>query len=156
MSQQLLPLFLNLSGATVVVTGGGRHATEAASRLGEAGATVRFVCPDTAATKAACGDCPCEYVEGPPAAEHLEGALLLVAASEDPADDAAILSAAAERGLLAASQTGGDAPGFVGTGRTQDRVAVAATTSSVTVSPWAYSRINFARPSSSGSGNSIA
>ncbi len=131
MSQQLLPLFLNLTGATVVVTGGGRRATETAAQLGEAGATIRFVCPDAAAAKAACGDCACDYVEAAPAAEHLDGALLLVAASDDPADDAAILSAAAERGMLAASQTGGEAPGFVGTSLTQDRVALATTTSAL-------------------------
>jgi uroporphyrin-III C-methyltransferase/precorrin-2 dehydrogenase/sirohydrochlorin ferrochelatase len=129
LSQQLLPLFLNLHGVTVVVTGSGRKACETAGRLGAAGATILFVCPDVAAAKASCPDCACAYVEGAPTAEHLEGASLLVAASDDPADDAVILAAAKERGLLAASQTGGEAPGVVGTSITQARVAVGVTTS---------------------------
>lgn len=129
MSEQLLPLFLNLSGLTVVVTGDGRTACETAARLGAAGAKVRFVCPDAEAAKAGCGDCDCDYLEGAATAEHLAGACLLVAASTDPADDASILAAAAERGMLAASQTGGAAPGVVGTSTTHARVAVAATTS---------------------------
>jgi uroporphyrin-III C-methyltransferase/precorrin-2 dehydrogenase/sirohydrochlorin ferrochelatase len=129
LSDQLLPLFLNLEGVQVVVTGDGRTACESAGRLGAAGATIRFVCPDAAAAQASCPGCTCEYVEGAPGPEHLDGAALLVAASEDPAADAAILAAAAERGILAASQTGGEAPGVVGTGVTQARVAVATTTS---------------------------
>jgi siroheme synthase-like protein len=120
---------VNLQGARVVVTGGGGRAFAVAGRLAAAGARVRLACPDEAAARAACAGCECEYVQGAPGAEHLDGALLLVAASEDADADADILSAAQERGVLAASLNGVGGRAVLGTGRSQGRVALGATTS---------------------------
>jgi siroheme synthase-like protein len=119
-----VPLFLELDGARVVVTGGGLDAFAAARRLAGAGASVTLACPDASAAKAACTGCECEYHEGPPESAPLDGAVLLVAASEDPAADEAVLAAAAERGLLAVSQNGAPARGSLGAARSQGPVAV--------------------------------
>ena len=124
MSASFVPLFLKLDGARVVVTGGGADAFGAARRLAEAGASVTLACPDAAAARSACGGCECEYHEGAPESVSLDGAVLLVAASEDPAADAAVLAAAAERGLLAVSQNGAESRGSLGHARSQGGVAV--------------------------------
>jgi siroheme synthase-like protein len=108
-ARPLLPLFVDVSGAVVVVTGSGPASREAAARLQACGATVR-------------------RVEQGGAAPDLDGALLLLCASDDPAADAPLLSAACERALLAVSVTSPAGRAFLGACEERDGLAIAATT----------------------------
>ena len=109
---ELLPIFVDVAGATVAVTGDGPSARDVASRLESMGATVRRLSGDAAA-----------------AAAQLDGALFLVAASDDAASDAAILDAACSRGLLTVAAHGPKGRAFLGACEQRGDLAVAATTS---------------------------
>jgi uroporphyrin-III C-methyltransferase/precorrin-2 dehydrogenase/sirohydrochlorin ferrochelatase len=128
----LIPLFVDLGGQRVVVTGGGRAAFESVRRLVAAEARVELHAPDAAAAREALAGCDCEIVEGPsPSADCLDGARLLVAASEDETADAALLEAAALTAMPAVSLTGGSARAHLGRSISRGGVSVAATTSSL-------------------------
>lgn len=136
MSRDLYPVFLDLSGRTVVVVGGGSVATERAAKLAAHGADVRLVSPDTTRVldeMVADGRIrehhARRYVDG-----DLHGAVLVVAATDDvavnrrvrddaravgaevnvvddPAGSTAIIPALMRRGDLAvAITTGGASP----------------------------------------------
>ena len=105
----LLPLFVSVEGATIVVTGSGPPARDVAARLESLGARVR-------------------RVEGAGSAADLDGALFVVAASDDEATDAAILEAACSRGLLAVSAIGPEGRAFLGACEQRGDLAVAVAT----------------------------
>lgn len=108
MSPVLVPVFVSLDGASVVVTGSGASARQVSARLSAAGAKV---------VPAGSGA----------AASLLDGALLLVTASDEPAGDATILEEARRRGLLTVSALGAPGRAFLGACEERDGLAVAVT-----------------------------
>jgi siroheme synthase-like protein len=123
MTTPLLPLFVSVEGALVVVTGAGPSALSAARRLREHGARVRLVALTAPAVVEGC-----DVVVAAPAAAHLDGALLLVTAHDDAALDAGIAEAARARGMFVVSAVPGGRA-YLGTSVQQGRVALAATAS---------------------------
>ena len=133
---ELLPLFLNLTGRSVVLVGGGRVAAGKLQQLLAAGARVRIVAPDIASATVAviaCGAPRVEIVPRPFAPADLDGAWLVVAAAtpgvnrevadeaerrqlfvnavDDPANASAFLSGVVRRdGVTLAISTSGEAP----------------------------------------------
>ena len=107
----LVPLFVDLSAAIVVVTGNGAAADAAAGRLSGRVKELR-------------------RVKGMASANDLAGARMLVAAAESDADDAVIIAAAREGGLLVVTLPG-VAGGWAHLGESvgQGGVAIAVTTS---------------------------
>lgn len=110
MSASLLPIFVSVEGAAIVVTGAGPSARDVAARLEGLGAKVR-------------------RVTGSGSAADLDGALMLVTASDDPAADAAILEAACARSLLTVSAIGPSGRAFLGASVQSGSILVAATSS---------------------------
>ena len=135
---ELLPLFLNLSGRSVVLVGGGRVAAGKLRQLLAAGALVRIVAPDIASATLDVVSQRAPGVEIVPRAfvpADLDGAWLVVAAAtpkvnrevadagekrhvfvnavDDPANASAFLSGVVRRdGITLAISTSGDAPGL--------------------------------------------
>ena len=95
----LYPVTLDVTGRRCVVVGGGAVGRRKAGALRAAGAEVLVVSLDTS---------------GPFSPESLDGAFLVVAATDDPEVNARVASAARERGILlnlAAPGTEGDTEG---------------------------------------------
>src|SRR5437762_3007570 len=135
---ELLPVFLNLTGRTVVLVGGGRVAAGKLQQLLAAGARVRIVAPDisSAAVDVVSGGAPrVEIVPRGFSPGDLDGAWLVVAAAtpevnrqvaaaaekrhlfvnavDDPSNASAFLSGVVRRGgITLAISTSGDAPGL--------------------------------------------
>lgn len=87
MARDLYPVFLDLSGRTVVVVGGGAVATDRAARLAACGARVRLISPEVLPALG-------EMIADGRIAEHhargygegdLDGAVLVIAATDDAA-----------------------------------------------------------------------
>lgn len=134
----LLPIFLNLTGRSVVLVGGGRVAAGKLQQLLAAGARVRIVAPDIASATVdvvATGAPRVEIVPRAFTPSDLDGAWLVVAAAtpevnrqvaeagekrhlfvnavDDPANASAFLSGVVRRdGVTIAISTSGDAPGL--------------------------------------------
>lgn len=92
------PIFVDLRGRTVVVVGGGAVAARKVESLARAEARVRVVAPwvcDEIASTPGVEVCCRPYVE-----DDLEGAYLVVAASNDPEVNQAVSKDAARRGVL--------------------------------------------------------
>ena len=81
----LYPIALDVTGRHCVVVGGGAVGRRKADALRDAGATVSVVSLETV---------------GPFSPEHLDGAFLCVAATDSPSVNAAVATAARERGVL--------------------------------------------------------
>ncbi len=98
MTSTLLPLFLDLRRAPVLLVGGGSVARAKLRALREAGATPRIVAlrvaPEFRAEAAGL-----EVAERPFLPADLEGIRLVVSATNDPAANAAIAAAARARGI---------------------------------------------------------
>jgi uroporphyrin-III C-methyltransferase/precorrin-2 dehydrogenase/sirohydrochlorin ferrochelatase len=95
-----LPVQLRVLGRTCVIVGGGPVALRKAERLREAGAALRCIAPSCARPEAWAnlGGAPtARRYAGP---EDLAGALLVVAATDDPGENARIASDARARGVL--------------------------------------------------------
>ncbi|HYM26221.1 MAG TPA: bifunctional precorrin-2 dehydrogenase/sirohydrochlorin ferrochelatase [Vicinamibacterales bacterium] len=129
---ELLPLFLNLSGRTVVLVGGGPVAAAKLRQLRAANATVRVVAPDVVDAIADAApavtivrrafqpsdldDAWLVVAAATPAAnravaEAASGRRLFVNAVDDPANASAFLSGVVRRaGVTLAISTSGDAP----------------------------------------------
>src|SRR5262245_44283745 len=130
---ELLPLFLNLTGRTVLLVGGGRVAAAKLQQLRAAGARVRVVAPEISAAIAASDPVCVQLFERPFEELDLEGAWLVVAAAtpavnrqvadaaearrifvnavDDPANASAFLSGVVRRdGVTIAISTSGEAP----------------------------------------------
>jgi uroporphyrin-III C-methyltransferase/precorrin-2 dehydrogenase/sirohydrochlorin ferrochelatase len=97
-----LPIFVDLRERLVVVVGGGVVAARKVEQLLKAHARVRVVAPELCPELAAfrdLGRIECRPV--PFSAPQLDGALLAIAATDDPAVNAAVVAAARERRILA-------------------------------------------------------
>lgn len=102
------PAFLNLRDKLAVVVGGGEVAERKVDLLLSCGARVRVVSSRVTPGLSRFGQ-SIEIVNRPYRAEDLEGALLVFAATDDPAANAAVAREARERGALA---NVADAPEF--------------------------------------------
>jgi uroporphyrin-III C-methyltransferase/precorrin-2 dehydrogenase/sirohydrochlorin ferrochelatase len=97
-----LPIFVDLRERLVVVIGGGVVAARKVEQLLKAHARVRVVAPALCAELAAFRDLGrIEYRPLPFSAPQLDGALLVVAATDDPEINVAVARSARERGILA-------------------------------------------------------
>jgi uroporphyrin-III C-methyltransferase/precorrin-2 dehydrogenase/sirohydrochlorin ferrochelatase len=104
-----LPLLLDLRGRRAVIVGGGRISTRRAQLLVDAGAQVSVVAPEVAADLAALA---VDVVRRRFAPDVLDGAWLVVAATDDPEVNAAVAAAAEDRRVFcirADDATGGTA-----------------------------------------------
>jgi uroporphyrin-III C-methyltransferase/precorrin-2 dehydrogenase/sirohydrochlorin ferrochelatase len=127
-SHPLAPLFADLSGRRVLVTGAGRVACDTAEALLAHGAEVLLVAPTAPALVARAG---LTVLEASPTPAHLDACVLLVAASEDPQGDADVLEAARARPLLALTPGRSDGDTHLGAVRARGSLAVAVTTRGV-------------------------
>lgn len=102
MDPPLFPLFLDLRGRTVLVVGGGAVAARKAAPLLEAGADVRVVAPLLAPPLAeAARNARLRHIEGRFHPRWLDGAWLVVAATDDEAVNREVADAAAARRIWA-------------------------------------------------------
>jgi len=92
------PIVLDLAGRRAVVVGGGRVALRKARALAEAGARVTAVAP--AFLPKFAEEEGIERVEAPYAAEHLDGAALAIAATDDAAVNRRVADDARAAGVL--------------------------------------------------------
>jgi uroporphyrin-III C-methyltransferase/precorrin-2 dehydrogenase/sirohydrochlorin ferrochelatase len=92
-----LPIFLRLQGAATLVVGGGAVAARKVEWLLKAGARVTVVAPALGTELGPCAGIEHRAARFLPA--HLDGAVVAVAASDDPAVNAAVSVAARERGI---------------------------------------------------------
>ena len=92
MSRTLFPVFLDLDDRLVVVVGGGAVATERAAKLAAHGALVRVVSPDVSPALAGlvADGTVVEHLARPYAHGDLNGAVLVVAATNVPEVNAAV------------------------------------------------------------------
>lgn len=98
---EYLPLFVNLHAQPVLLAGGGRTALRKLELLRSAGAQVTVVAPELIeelAARHAAGDF--QHIAQRFTAHHLDGAVLAIAATDDPAANAAVAAAARERRIL--------------------------------------------------------
>lgn len=97
----LFPMFVKLDGRLCVVVGAGRIATQKLESLLESGADVRIVAPEASpeiqefARSGRLSWIPAEFHAG-----HLAGALLVIAATGNPAVNEIVFRAAQQRGVL--------------------------------------------------------
>jgi precorrin-2 dehydrogenase / sirohydrochlorin ferrochelatase len=92
------PIFLDLAGRRTVVVGGGPVALRKARSLADAGARVCAVAPEF--LPAFAEDPRLECLKQPYAPEHVAGAFLVIAATEDETVNARAATDAAEAGAL--------------------------------------------------------
>ncbi len=95
-----LPIFLNLKGARCLVVGGGAVAARKAGLLAGCGAKVAVVAPElgeTLVAEAAAGRI--EHIAARFEEAHLDGATVVIAATDDPAVNAAVSQAARARNI---------------------------------------------------------
>jgi precorrin-2 dehydrogenase/sirohydrochlorin ferrochelatase len=98
MDKSYYPIFVDLSGRTVAVVGGGEVALRKAEGLAAAGARVRVVAPDICDALAAVAGA--ELRREPYSASALDGAALAVAATDDPQVNSRVAADARARGIL--------------------------------------------------------
>ncbi len=109
-----LPIFVEVRERLVVVVGGGAVAARKVEQLLKAHARVRVVAPALCAELAAFRDL--SRIEWRPlsfSAPHLDGALLVIAATDEPEVNAAVAAAARERGILGNVVDDGAASDFI-------------------------------------------
>jgi len=98
MPRTYYPIMLDVTDRRCVVVGGGRVALQKASALLEAGASVRVVAPRIDdALRGLCGVELCEAAYGP---ASLDGAALVVAATDSPEVNARVFADCRARGVL--------------------------------------------------------
>ena len=96
----LLPIFLNVRGRTCIVVGGGEVASRKIGVLAKAGAHVRVVSPELEpALHAAREAGTIEWLQADFSPDHLAGATLAIAATDDDAVNAAVSRAAQDLGI---------------------------------------------------------
>jgi siroheme synthase-like protein len=106
---RFLPVGLDVRGAPCVVVGGGAVGARKARTLARAGAAVTVVAPRVAEELARDAEAGrVRWVAEPFRAGYLDGAFLVVAATDDEALNAAIARGAAERGVLACDASSGE------------------------------------------------
>jgi precorrin-2 dehydrogenase / sirohydrochlorin ferrochelatase len=92
------PIFIDLKGKTVVVVGGGMVAWRKVESLVDAGACVKIVSPRIIGEIAGCENV--EAIRRNYAAGDLEGACLVIAATDDEHTNTAVSMDATDRGIL--------------------------------------------------------
>ncbi|GAB4454962.1 MAG: hypothetical protein OHK0029_10300 [Armatimonadaceae bacterium] len=108
----LYPVALNVTGKRCVVVGGGSVGARKAGALWEAGAVVVVVAPEvTSSLRSRVEAKQIEWIAEPFAPTHLDGAFLVVAATDIPAVNAAVRDAAHEKGILLNLAAGTDEEG---------------------------------------------
>lgn len=96
-----LPVFLDLRGRLVAVVGGGELAARKIELLRAAGARIRVIAPSLGPQLAAYQSAgELQYVPAAFAPEHLDGAALVIAATDDPDVNASVFEAASTRSLF--------------------------------------------------------
>jgi uroporphyrin-III C-methyltransferase/precorrin-2 dehydrogenase/sirohydrochlorin ferrochelatase len=109
-----LPIFVDLRGRLTVVVGGGVVAHRKVEHLLKAHATVRVVAPELTADLAVFRDLGrIEHRPIPFSPPQLDGALLVIAATDDEAVNDAVAQAARERGILVNVVDDGPRSGFI-------------------------------------------
>ena len=114
MGATFYPLALDVLGRRCVVVGAGAVGRRKAQGFAEAGGVVTLI--DPAASPSEGEDAVFATIAEPFSAEHLEGALLAVAATDQPEVNARVLEAARARGILVnlAAPAGGEAEEEIG------------------------------------------
>src|SRR5688572_1042301 len=109
-----LPIFIDLRGRLAVVVGGGVVAHRKVEHLLKAHAQVRVVAPELSADLTVFRDLGrIEHRPVPFSPPQLDGALLVIAATDDEAVNDAVARAARERGLLVNVVDDGPRSGFI-------------------------------------------
>ncbi|MHC4787303.1 MAG: precorrin-2 dehydrogenase/sirohydrochlorin ferrochelatase family protein [Planctomycetota bacterium] len=111
---RFLPVGLDVRGRRCLVVGGGGVGTRKALTLARAGADVTVISP--ALTEALAGEIEAgriRCVQEPFRAEHLEGAFLVIAATDDEALNAAVVRSAAEHGALTCDASSAERSGVI-------------------------------------------
>jgi precorrin-2 dehydrogenase/sirohydrochlorin ferrochelatase len=97
----LFPMFLKLDGCKCVVVGGGNIASQKLDGLLDSGAEVHVIAPEAGAQiQELARNCRVKWTAVQFRPEHLDGALLVIAATGDPAINEQVYRAAKERGIL--------------------------------------------------------
>lgn len=97
----LYPVALSVRGRRCLVVGGGNVGTRRASSLVEAGAAVTVIAPEaTEQIREWAAEGMLTFLPEPFASEHLDGAFLVIAATENPAVNAAVRDSARDKGIL--------------------------------------------------------
>jgi siroheme synthase-like protein len=97
----LFPLFLKLDGRKCVVVGGGRIATQKLESLLESGADLQIIAPEASREiQELVHSGQVSWTQARFDPEHLESALLVIAATGDAAVNEVVFQAARERGVL--------------------------------------------------------
>jgi siroheme synthase-like protein len=106
---RFLPLGLDVRGRTCLVVGGGAVGTRKANTLARAGARVAVVAPTvTDDLRALIASGTVRWTEGPYRREHMNGAFLAIAATDDPRLNATVAADAIAAGALACDASSGD------------------------------------------------
>jgi uroporphyrin-III C-methyltransferase/precorrin-2 dehydrogenase/sirohydrochlorin ferrochelatase len=111
---RFLPVGLDVRGRRCLVVGGGSVGTRKALTLARAGADVTVVAPalsDELAARGEAGRIRCAREPFRP--EHLQGAFLVIAATDDEALNAAVVRGAAQHGALACDASSAERSGVI-------------------------------------------
>jgi siroheme synthase-like protein len=112
--RRYLPLGIDVRGRRCVVVGAGEVGTRKALTLSRAGADVIVVAPEVAeALAGAIAGGGVRFVRQPFREDHLEGAFLVVAATDDEAVNAAVVREASRREALVCDATRADRSGVI-------------------------------------------
>jgi siroheme synthase-like protein len=104
-----LPVGLRVQGKSCIVVGGGDVGTRKVMALARAGADVTVVSPTVTAELAEGIEAGrVRWVKDTFGAEHLGGAFLVIAATDDEGTNAAVVRAAADRGALVCDASSAD------------------------------------------------
>jgi precorrin-2 dehydrogenase/sirohydrochlorin ferrochelatase len=97
----LFPLFLKLDGRKCAMVGAGRIATQKLASLLDSGAVVQIIAPEaTPEIQKLAHNGRLTWIQAEFHSEHLAGALLVIAATGNPAVNERVYRAAQERGVL--------------------------------------------------------
>ena len=106
---RFLPVGLDVRGKKCLIVGGGSVGTRKVSNLVRAGAVVTVVSPAVTAELAQCIEIGrIRWLEGFFREEHLGGAFLVIAATDDEALNATIVRLAAQSGVLVCDASSAD------------------------------------------------
>jgi siroheme synthase-like protein len=107
--RRYLPLGIDLRGRRCIVVGAGEVGTRKALTLSRAGADVVVVAPEIAdALAGAIDGGGIHFIRQPFREDHLEGAFLVVAATDDEAVNAAVVREAERHGALVCDASRGE------------------------------------------------
>jgi uroporphyrin-III C-methyltransferase/precorrin-2 dehydrogenase/sirohydrochlorin ferrochelatase len=112
--RRYLPLGIDVRGRRCIVVGAGEVGTRKALTLSRAGAEVVVIAPEVAEALAGAIDGGgIQFVRQPFREDHLEGAFLVVAATDDGAVNAAVVAEAARREALVCDATRAERSGVI-------------------------------------------